>query len=142
MGKGGKNMKWVWLTFLGVAAPLLILLAVGFSLYRPGLPAGAQKSLDMYRAQRTSVAVPVQAIIRAAHPSRLNAVLSNARFGDDYYFSDAGRPAPFPPTEAWCVTLAGADKPYTVIVAQHEDLHVGTWFVHEVEAQTAAAVCR
>jgi hypothetical protein len=139
-----KTMKWIWLTLLGVAAPLFILLAIGLTLYRPGLPIAAQKSLDMYMAQHGSGAEPlrVQATGRAAHPSALGAELSNARFGDTYYFGVAGRPAPFPPTEAWCATLAGAGEPYTVLVAQHEDLHVGAWFVHEVDAQAAATVCR
>lgn len=137
-------MKWIWLTLLGVAVPLIILLAVGAALYRPGLPVAAQKSLNAYLAQHAGAAEPlrVQAASRAAHPSTLSAERSNARFGDAYYFSDGGRPIPFPPTEAWCVTLAGAGGPNTVIVAQHEDLYVGSWLVHEVAAQTAAAVCQ
>jgi hypothetical protein len=137
-------MKWIWLTLLGVAAPLLILLAVGWALYRPGLPAGAQKSLAAYLAQQGGAAQTpqVQAVARAAHPRALVAGRSSARFGDDYYFGEANRPPPFPPTEAWCVTLTAAGEPYTVLAAQHEDMHVGAWFVHEVDAQTAAAVCR
>lgn len=138
-------MKWTWFTLLGIVAPLFILLAIGFTLYQPGLPVAAQKSLDAYLAERSSATQSLRAgaAARAAHPSAFTAALSSASFGDNYYFNVNGRPAPFPPTDLWCITLsAGAIERYTVLVAQHEDMHVAAWLVHEVTAQAAAAICR
>ena len=145
-------MKWVWLTLLGVLGPLLVAAAVGLALARPGLPIAAQKAMDAYLAQQEAVqggaALRVEAAQRAAHPQAFVSALSRASYGGSYYFADGGRPVPFPPTEAWCVTLAGAGEPgaastaHTVFVAQHEDIYVGTWLVHEPRsAEAVAAVC-
>lgn len=136
-------MKWFWPLLLGLAAPLLVLLAAGVILHQPGLPQPAQKSLDAWLAQQsnTGPAPSVQMVRRAAHPSAFTRNLSAARFGDAYYFDDESRPAPFPPTDLWCVTLR-AGQPYTVLVAQHEDMHVAGWFVHKLHSPAdATAIC-
>lgn len=137
-------MKWVWLVLLGVLVPLLMLAAVGVTLYRPGLPIAAQTVLNDYLAENGSGAQPlhVQAAERAPHRQEFMGAMIGRSFGGDYYFNEAGRPAPFPTTELWCITLAGAGEPRTVFVAQHEDMYVGTWLVHEpASAQAVTAVC-
>ena len=140
-------MKWVWLVFLGVLLPALILFSAGRILYRPGPPIAAQNALNDYIAQHSSAVQPlrVQSSVRAAHTQVFSAALSKASFGNGNYFSyfsDEGRRPPFPPTELWCVTLAGATAQTTVLVAQHEDMHVGAWLVHEpVDEAAVAALC-
>ena len=137
-------MKWVWLALLGVVVPLLMLAAVGVTLYRPGLPIAAQPALNDYLAENSSRTQPLHVLAaeRAAHRQALTGAMTGRSFGGDYYFSDISRPVPFPPAELWCVTLTGGGKPRTVFVAQHEDMYVGTWLVHEpASAQAVAAVC-
>lgn len=133
-------MKWIWLTLLGVAAPLLLALAIGLALARPGLPIAAQNALDDYLAQQNG-ALHLETAQPAAHPQALVSALSRASYGGSYYFADGGRPVPYPPTEVWCVTLAGAGEQRTLFVAQHEDMYVGTWLVHEPRAAAVTAVC-
>lgn len=138
-------MKWLWLMVLGVLLPLLVLGVFGAQLYHPGLPIAAQENLDRYLSEQFPRAetVRVQEIKRAAHPQALTAEASKARYGDEYYFGSNGRPPPFPPTEAWCVTLApSSSKPFVVVVAQHEDMYVGAWFVHEPAGGAVEAICR
>lgn len=139
-------MKWVWLALLGVLGPLLVAAAIGLALGRPGLPVAAQNALDAYLAQQEPVsggaALHVQTAQRAVHPQALVPALIRRSYGGSYYFADGGRPVPFPPVEVWCVTLAGVDTARTVFVAQHEDMYVGTWIVHEPRTANAlAAVC-
>ena len=139
-------MKWVWLALLGVLGPLLLAAAIGLALARPGLPIAAQNALDDYLAQREpaqgSAALRAETAQPAAHPQALVAALIGASYGGSYYFADGGRPVPYPPVEVWCVTLAGANDSRTVFVAQHEDMYVGTWLVHEPRsADAVVAVC-
>ena len=137
-------MKWVWLALLGVVVPLLMLAAVGVTLYRPGLPIAAQPVLNDYLAENSSRAQPLHVLAaqRASHRQTFTDAMTGKSFGGGYYFNDAGRRAQFPPAELWCVTLAGAGAPRTVFVAQHEDMYVGTWLVHEPRsADAVAAVC-
>lgn len=138
-------MKWIWLCILGLAVPLLILGGAVLALQRPGLPLAAQQSLDDYLAQPGvgGSEVVVQSVARAARPTAFTAQQSTARFGDAYYFdpSGAGRPLPYPPTDLWCVTFRPGGEAATVLVALHEDLYTGSWFVHEVPPATAAVQC-
>ena len=139
-------MKWVWLALLGVLGPLLLAAAVGLALARPGLPIAAQNAMDAYLAQQQpvqdSASLRVETAQPAAQPRALAAALIGASYGGSYYFADGGRPLPFPPAEVWCVTLAGAGDSRTLFVAQHEDMYVGTWLVHEPRsAEAVAAVC-
>lgn len=136
-------MKWIWLTILGVLVPLVILTVAGVALYRPGLSVAAQSVLDEYLAEGggNGQTLSVQAG-RAAHRQTFTDAMISDSFGGDYYFNEAGRRLPFPPTELWCVTLAGAGEPRTIFVAQHEDMYVGVWLVHEpASPQAVAAVC-
>lgn len=132
-------MKWIWLVVLGLLVPLVILAVAGFALYQPGLSVAAQSVLDDYLAESNG---EVQTAARAAHRQAFTEGMISGSFGGNYYFNEAGRRAPFPPTELWCVTLAGAGEPRTIFVAQHEDMYVGTWLVHEpASPQAVAAIC-
>jgi hypothetical protein len=72
--------------------------------------------------------------------------MSRSAYGEGYAFAahgGGGRPAPFPVNEIWCVTIGAGARAHTVLLAQHEDMYVAEWLVHEprTEAQ-AQTVCR
>lgn len=153
-------MKALYLPIAALLIPLLLVLAAGAILYRPGPPRAAQAVLDAYLALHAPAggwraeARPVLSLTRAPRPGAFTRAMSQASYADGYYFSathtlegapnaEQGRPAPYPVTDLWCITLAphGANQaPQLLLLAEHEDLHVAEWQLHAPSA-AAAGLC-
>ena len=148
---------------------IAIVVAVGVATIEPGLPQIARSELDRYVTYRqglTGIAPAVRQIVPASLPSRFTAELSAASYGDspyyrttsDYrkpvdttetdagagrmhFFSESGRPLPFPPERLWCVILDPGDLEARrlVYVALHQDLYNADWIVHEGAAGVSDA---
>ncbi len=151
-------MKYIWLALATLLAPIILLVAAAWLLYKPGPPIAAQELLEGYVAlhnRTASKSESVQMLVHSGRPRAFTPALSRSTYGNSWYFGTtytvdgslgdpASRPAPFPPTDLWCVTLAAPNNPpRTVLLAQHEDLYVGAWIVHEPTSEpAAAALCR
>lgn len=151
-------MKYIWPALATLLTPVILLLAAAWLLYRPGPPPGAQELLAGYVGLHNRASGQPEAVlslVRSARPGALTPELSHISYSDSGYFGatyfvsgspgdPASRPAPFPPTDLWCATLAAPDGAvHTVLLAQHEDLYVGTWLVHEPTSEAAAqSLCR
>jgi hypothetical protein len=152
-------MKYIWLMLATLLTPVILLLAAAWLLYQPGPPPVAQELLAGYlslhnRTRRQPEAV--QSLVRSLRPGAFAPELSHITYSDSGYFGatyfvsgspgdPASRPAPFPPTDLWCATLAAAPDgdAHTVLLALHDDLYVGAWIVHEPTAEAAAqSLCR
>lgn len=148
------------LVILAALVPCAILVAWAALTLQPGLPSGAQTSLDRYRLYRTRPGedLEVRAAVRAWYPSEFTPGMSGGTYGDGTYFDvqhvydavddgpasltaaaargsrSGSRPLPYPPTDAWCVVLApsGAQSTRVVVLALHEDTWVAAWIVHEL----------
>ena len=69
--------------------------------------------------------------------------MSGVTSGSNWYFgttygttgvpgNPASRPAPFPVSDLWCAILTnGGSQPRTVLLAEHEDMYVAAWVMHE-----------
>jgi hypothetical protein len=138
-----------------------VVVAIGVALVEPGLPQAAQNELDRYVAYRqglTGVAPSIGQITPSSRPSRFTTDWSKVSYGDSpyyrttnhyqlsaaptlaasganriHFFSESGRPLPFPPERLWCVLLDPGDLEArrVVFVALHEDLYNADWIVHE-----------
>ena len=151
-------MKYLWLALAALLTPVILLVAAAWLLYRPGPPIAAQELLAGYVVlhNRTKSEVEsVQSLVRSPRPGAFTPTLSHVTYGDGVYFGTtytvnatpgdpASRPAPFPPVDLWCVTLAAPNgQPRTILLAQHEDLYIGAWILHEPTSESAAqALCR
>ena len=151
-------MKYIWLALATLLTPIILLVAAAWLLYKPGPPIAAQEILGDYVALRnrtTDQPESVQSLVHSPRPGTFTPALSRFTYGSSWYFgttyavdgspSDpASRPAPFPPIDLWCVTLAATNNPPRILLlAQHEDLYVSTWIIHEPTSESAAqALCR
>lgn len=150
-------MKLTWLALAALLAPSFLLVALNYLLYRPGLPPAAQASLNAYLSVHNRTANPPESVLSVLHASQPGAfapAMSRASYGDNFYFgttygtrgvegSPTNRPAPFPVNDLWCATVGGGRTPRTVLLAQHEDLYVAAWVVHEpASAAVAGELCR
>lgn len=151
-------MKYIWLAVAALLTPFILLVATAWLLYRPGPPIAAQELLGDYVAshnRNTGQAESVQSLVRSSRPGAFTPVMSHITYGDGVYFGTTyaangspgvpgSRPAPFPPVDLWCVTLAPPNgPPRTVLLALHEDLYVGAYILHEPTSESAAeALCR
>lgn len=52
----------------------------------------------------------------------------------------ADRALPYPPADLWCVTLqpTGNTAPRVLLVAEHQDMYVSRWVVHELPKAASA----
>jgi hypothetical protein len=151
-------MKYIWLALAALVTPVILLVVAAWLLYRPGPPIAAQELLAGYVAlhnRTTGQGDSVHSLVHSLRPGAFTPALSHVTYGDGGYFGTtyevngapgdpASRPAPFPPADLWCVTLAApSGRPHTVLLAQHEDLYIGAWIIHEPTAESAAqAFCR
>ena len=151
-------MKYIWLALATLLTPIILLVATAWLLYKPGPPIAAQELLASYvtlHNRTTGESESVQSLVRSVRPGAFTPALSHITYDDGVYFgatytvsgslSDpASRPAPFPPVDLWCVTLAAPnDQPRTILLAQHEDLYIGGWIIHEPTSESAAqALCQ
>lgn len=151
-------MKYIWLALATLLTPVILLVAAAWLLYRPGPPIAGQELLAGYVAMHnrtTGQSESVQSLVHSRRPGAFAPALSHITYGDGMYFGTtyttsgspgdpASRPAPFPPVDIWCVTLAAPNsQPRTILLAQHEDLYIGAWIVHEPTSESAAqALCR
>ena len=114
-------MKYIWLALATLLTPVILLVAAAWLLYQPGPPIAAQELLAGYRGRCTTArpASPNPSSRLCAHvrPGAFSPALSHITYGDSVYFGTtytvngspgdpASRPAPFPPVDLWCVTLA------------------------------------
>ena len=151
-------MKYIWLALVTLLTPIIILVAAAWLLYKPGPPIAAQELLGGYvtlHNRTTSESESVQSLVHSARPGAFTPALSHITYGDGVYFGTTytvngslsdpvSRPFPFPPVDLWCVTLAAPNgQPRTIFLAQHEDLYIGAWIIHEPTSEFAAqAFCR
>jgi hypothetical protein len=138
-----------------------LLVAIGVAESQPGLQRQAKAELDRYiehQHGRSGFRPVVRQISQASLPQHFTAALSGASYADSpyyrttnhyrepadpslpgpgasrlHFFSEFGRPLPFPPERLWCVLLDPGDlgARRTVFVALHQDLYNAGWIVHE-----------
>lgn len=162
---------------LGIPISILIAVLVVAILgdFQPGLPRDAQAELDrylLYQQGKSGVRPAVRRIVPAIWPGRFTAALSGASYGDSAYyqttnrypepikplrdtrgatsihfFSESGRPLPFPPERLWCVIAdpGSLQARRLLFVALHQDLYNADWLVHEPppsasDAELSAAI--
>lgn len=151
-------MKYIWFALATLLTPVILLVAAAWLLYKPGPPIAAQELLGGYLAlhdRTVGQSASVQSLVHSPRPGAFTPSLSRLTYGSSWYFGTtytvdgspgdpASRPAPFPPIDLWCVTLAIPNSPpRTALLAQHEDLYVGAWIIHEPTSESAAqALCR
>jgi hypothetical protein len=167
-GSNGKNgaimwarrfaVKYIWLALVTVLTPVILLLVAAYLLYRRGPPSAAGEVLAGYVSihdRTTSESVSVQSLLHSPRPGAFTPEMSSVTYGSSWYFGTtydtqgnpgdpASRPVPYPVTDLWCATLRSPNgQPRTVLLAQHEDLYVAAWVVHEPASEAAARdLCR
>lgn len=151
---------------LALSIPILLLIAflatVGIADFEPGLPGDARAELNRYleyQYGRSGIRPAAREIVLASRPGRFTAAMSGASYGDSpyyrttnhyrgptaeeqpgatsiHFFSESGRPLPYPPVRLWCVLLDLGDLAARrlVLVALHQDLYNADWIVHEAAA--------
>jgi hypothetical protein len=148
-------MKYIWLAAL--LTPVVVLAAITYLLYRPGPPPAAQavlaRSLSAHN-RTTNQPQFIQSFHHSLQPGAFTAEMSRASYGDSWYFGTTytadgtagdptSRPLPFPAGDLWCATVAGGSTPHTLLLAQHEDMYVASWVVHQPVSEAAVAgLCR
>ncbi len=147
-------MKRIAAILLALAIPTVIVAALIFLLYKPGLPDSGRQALELYINDAVaSSQSPIQAhqIVQASNPRALTAEMSAASYGDGSYFvmshdlntnnltGDNLRFLPFPPQELWCALLTKQQQPLRIVfIAEHEDLYRAIWVIHETSDDLAA----
>jgi hypothetical protein len=151
-------MKYIWLALATLLTPIILVVAAAWLLYKPGPPIAGQELLAAYvtlHNRTTGESESVQSLVHSVRPGAFTPALSHVTYGDGKYFGTtyavsgsqgdpASRPAPFPPIDVWCITLAAPNRQaHTILLAQHEDLYIGAWIIHEPTSESAAqALCR
>lgn len=146
-----------------------VVVAIGFAELEPGLSQEAQRELDLYlkhQLGRTGSLPVVKQISPASRPRHFTSAMSGPSYGDSpyyrttnhyqepaipsltapdatsiHFFSESGRPLPFPPERLWCALLDPGDlvARRLVFVALHQDLYNADWIVHEAQAGASSA---
>ena len=139
--------RWIG-PLLAVLLPLSLLAGLAAGLHRPGMPAEASRALLGYMARQQQAgggAWAAQSPVRATRPWRFARPDSSATYGASLVFQisfndwsggslPGARPLPYPPVDAWCVTLQspGPNPARSVVLALHQDLYNATWVLHEL----------
>ena len=132
-------MKRPFLVIVPITVTVVMIITVAIMIFDQSFPAGANRALQAYIAHLPPTSV--KTIVPSKQPWHFTSEMSQAVFGEangyfqpDFYFNGQSaqtetRPLPYPPQEAWCVSL---QNDAVVLVSLHEDLYVARWFVHEV----------
>lgn len=147
--------------------PAAAVVAIALSAYRPGPPGRVELAVYSYLTSLARRGDTVQQIAHASRPWSFTPQMSRVTFGSRVYYettyddqasggwnlpatatpwpnempskSKGLRPLPFPPVDLWCVALRRADltSPIVVFVAQHQDMYVAEWVLHEPPSENA-----
>jgi hypothetical protein len=149
---------------IALMLPLLVGVVVIASILvnQSGFSGNARAALNDYLSYKHQ-GFQMQEVRRAVHPEQFTPAMSTLAFGESARYrtvydatgitsplagttvvqlpgGDSRMPLPFPPADAWCVTLTNKQAASTVVVVFHQDLYNGAWIVHEVITEAVSAI--